>query len=65
MQMISLVQRLLKFSGSKEDFEQHKFDKEFTANKNVNLCHNLLSITKSNFFRRFDMQNMLNALSTS
>jgi hypothetical protein len=65
MQMISLVQRLLEFSGGKEDFEQHEFNKEFTANENANLCHDLLGITKSNFFRRFDMQNMLNALSTS
>jgi hypothetical protein len=54
MQMISLVQRLLEFSSSKKNFEQHKLDKEFTANENANLCHDLISITKSSFFRLFD-----------
>jgi hypothetical protein len=65
MQMISLVQRLLEFSSSKKNFEQHKLDKEFTANENANLCHDLISITKSSFFRLFDTQKMLNALLTS
>jgi hypothetical protein len=65
MQMISLVRCLLEFSGGREDFVQHKFDKEFTANENANLCRDLLGITGSSFFGRFDMQNMLDALSTS
>jgi hypothetical protein len=65
MQMISLVQLLFKFSGRREDIEQHKFDKDFTANKNANLFRDLLGITRSYFFGRFNAQNMLNALSTS
>ena len=65
MQMISLARCLLEFSGGREDFEQHKFDKEFTANENANLFRDLIGITGSNFFGRFDAQKMLNALSTS
>ena len=63
--MISLIRRLLEFSGGREDFEQPKFDKEFTANENANLCRDLIGITGSNFFGRFDTQKMLDALSTS
>ncbi len=65
MQMISLVRLLLEFSGGREDFKQHKFDKEFTANENANLCCDLLGITGSNSFGRFNTQDILNALSTS
>ena len=65
MQVISLARCLLEFSGGREDFEQHKFDKEFTANENANLCRDLIGITRSNFFGRFDMQKMLDALSMS
>jgi hypothetical protein len=63
--MISLVQCLLEFFGGREDFVQHKFDKEFTANENANLCHDLISIARSNFFGHFNTQKMLDALSTS
>lgn len=65
MQRISLVRCLLEFSGGREDFKQHKLDNDFTAIENANLCHDFLGITGSNFFGRYDTDNMLHALSMS
>ena len=65
MQIISLVRCLLEFSGGREDFVQHKLDKEFTANENANLCRELIGITGSNYFGHYNTQEMLNALSAS
>ena len=65
IQMISLVRCLLECAGGREDFSQHIFDKEYTANENANLCGALIGITGSNCFGNFDMQKMLNALSRS
>jgi hypothetical protein len=65
IQKISLVRFLLEFSGGREDFLQQKLSQEYTAMDNANLCGSLVGIAGSNYFGKFDTQEMLNALSKS
>jgi hypothetical protein len=65
IQKISLVRCLLEFSSGREDFLQQKFSQEYTAMDNASLCGSLVGIARSNYFGKFDTQEMLNALSKS
>lgn len=63
LQTISLVRRLLEFSGGRTECRQYTLDQECTSSDNASLCGLLIDIVGTNRFGNFDSEQMHNALS--
>jgi hypothetical protein len=61
-QITSLVRALLKLSGGRADLQQHRFDEEYTASENADLCASVFDITRSRQFEDFDSKEMCKTL---
>lgn len=64
-QITSLVRALLELSDNRVNDQQHGFAEECTASENTDLCASVLSITRTNQFGDFDLEDMRNTLLTS
>lgn len=62
---ISLLRRLLEFSGGMVECRQHALDRERSISDNVNLFGLLIGIVGTNRFGSFDSKQMHDALSKS
>ena len=64
-QTISLFRTLLESSGGKLGCRQHNFGINYTTRQNASLCANLLGVSCSRQFGRFDPKEMQSAPSKS
>ena len=64
-QITSIVRALLELSGGRVDARQHRFDGEYTASENADLCASLFDIPRTNQSGDVNSKEMCNTLSKS
>jgi hypothetical protein len=63
--VIGFLRHLLILASRSEDLHQLTDDREYTAIDVLKLYGSLVSVTRANYFRNYDLQSMLSALSRS